>query len=243
MTEKRHILIVEDDLDLALIVANCCSSIGHQITLISDGMLGLEAAQSNRYDMVILDVGLPSLGGFEVCERLRQSSTSLPILMLTSRSSQADRIQGLELGADDYVTKPFDSREFVARVKALLRRTFSVPGESTADHEDQSPRVAGELVLDPKQRRVTQTGKEIPLTVLEFNVLLFFMNNPGEVFTREQLMEQVWGYSSSQFDGSVTKLLSRLRNRIEPDPQNPIFIKTIRGVGYRFTLPDERTHP
>ena len=239
MKEKKHILIIEDDFDLGRIVANCCFSIGHGATIVNDGKVGLEEALSGKYDLLILDVGLPTLGGFEVCERLRENHPHLPILMLTSRSNQADRIHGLELGADDYVTKPFDAMELTARVKALLRRSFAATEEAKFVNDDQTPVTAGDLTLDPKQHRVFLAGREIALTILEFSVLHYFIKHPGEAFTRDQLMEEVWGYRSSQFDGSVTKLLSRLRNRIESDPENPRYIKTVRGVGYRFASADE----
>ena len=227
MESEKRILIVEDDKDLGELVAHCCAGIGWQGELVGDGETGLARALSNEHQLIILDVGLPRLSGFEVCQRLRELRPGVAILMLTSRRETAERVFGLEIGADDYVTKPFDSQELGARIKALLRRCQP---DATRSGE---PVVVGPLRIDPVQRKASVFEKEVELTVLEFDALLLLASRPGQVFSREQLMEEVWGYHSSQFDGSVTKLFSRLRLKLQKESQNLPILETIRGIGYR----------
>lgn len=240
-----RILVVEDDPDLAKLIAQCCTTVGYAVEVATDGESGLERALSGEYAMVVLDIGLPKLDGFEVCQRLRGVDPQIPVLMLTSRAAQSERVLGLELGADDYITKPFDTLELTARIKALLRRAALLNGAPNAiasehgSHGDGQRMNVADLVLDPNTYSASRGGTDLGLTVLEFRVLWFFAESPGILFSRDQLMQQVWGYSATHFDQTVTKLLSRLRTKIEVDPANPRILQTVRGVGYRLATPAE----
>ena len=234
MSEK--ILIIEDDLEMVELLRGCSAEIGCDIDFEIDGRAGLDRALNGDYRMVIVDVNLPSLGGFEICRQLRAEKIGLPILMLTSRSDEIDKVLGLELGADDYVTKPFSVRELVARIKALVRRADM----NKATLQDASARMRfGELEIDLTRRRVFRGAERLDLTAVEFDLLVFLALHPGRPFTREELMREVWGYQSSGFEPTVTMHLSRLRAKVEPDPTNPTFILTVRGVGYRFIEAEE----
>jgi two-component system alkaline phosphatase synthesis response regulator PhoP len=196
--------------------------------------MGLNKAQSNQYALVILDLMLPKLGGLEVCQKIRANNKSLPILMLTARNEEMDKVLGLEFGADDYITKPFSIREFIARVKAILRRV-EVERDKESTEELNGPVNFGPLSIDLLKRRVSLNGKNIELTAKEFDLLVLFTKNPGRVYNRQQLLDIVWGYQSSGYDHTVNSHINRLRNKIETDPTNPKFIKTLWGVGYRFS--------
>jgi len=193
---------------------------------VGDGRLALRRIAERRPDLVVLDLMLPGVNGFEVCRRLREEPR-VPTIMLSARGDESARVMGLELGADDYVVKPFSPRELVARVRSVLRRV----GEPSKDADQ--PLVAGDLELDPKSHRVRAEGSVRELTALEFQLLAFFMRHPGRVFSREELLQGVWGYG---FGGTstVTVHVQRLRGKIESDPANPMWIRTVWGVGYRF---------
>jgi DNA-binding response OmpR family regulator len=228
------ILIVDDEPTIVEVVGLYLQREGFRVVTATDGNTALTAVEQQRPDLVVLDLMLPGLGGLEVTRRLRANG-ALPIIMLTARGEETDRVVGLELGADDYVTKPFSARELVARVKAVLRRSHS----AAASPEPASSGVlaVGGLRLDPAARSVTIEGQPINLTVREFDLLQFLMQNPGQVFTREQLLDNVWGYTFASDMGTVTVHIRRLREKIEPDPAKPVFLQTIWGVGYKLERP------
>lgn len=196
----------------------------------SDGRRGLERAELETYDLIILDLMLPGIDGLEICRQLRSKKPYTPILMLTAKSSELDRILGLEIGADDYVTKPFSIKELLARIKAIFRRVENV------EHDHQAGIIAcGDLMIDPEKRKVTLNNKKIDLTVREFDLLLFFAKHPGRVFTRSHLLDAVWGYGHEGYEHTVNSHINRLRAKIEDDPSHPRYVITVWGVGYKFT--------
>ncbi len=231
MTKK--ILIIEDNRDLARLLESHLRDLAFQVNVAFDGLAGLARAESDHYDLIILDLMLPGLDGMEICRRLRRKPAYVPILMLTAKSSEMDRVIGLEVGADDYVTKPFSIRELLARVKAIFRRVE----ELTEGAKEQVPAViqAADLVLDPAKRSATMSGEFIDLTAKEFDLLLHFARNPGKVFTRSQLLDRVWGYGHDGYEHTVNSHINRLRAKIEKDPAHPAYILTVWGVGYKFT--------
>ena len=228
----RRILVVEDDRDIAHLVELHLQDLGADVTVTHDGGVALDVAQNRAFDLVILDLMLPGVDGLEICRRLRARSNYTPILMLTARSADVDRIVGLEIGADDYLTKPFNIRELIARVKALLRRVDALSKPETAD----APPVLefGALVIDVVKRKVTLNGDAIELTAKEFDLLLQFARNPGRVYTRAQLLDLVWGYGHDGYEHTVNSHINRLRNKLEKDSAKPIYILTVWGVGYKF---------
>ena len=228
-TMLRTLLIVEDQHDLAQLVALHLADLAQRIHLCSDGTEALRIAASNPPDLVVLDLGLPGLDGLEVCRRLRASARYVPILMLTARSSDAERVLGLELGADDYLVKPFNVMELVARAKAIVRRM-----QALQNHADDSLVSHGALRIDPAARRVMLSGTPIALTAREFDLLLHFARHPGRVFTREQLLDTVWGGAHGGYAHTVNSHINRLRAKIESDAADPRWIQTVWGVGYRF---------
>jgi DNA-binding response OmpR family regulator len=223
---KSTILIVEDESRIAVLVAKNLEAAGYACTIAPDGETGLEFFERDKPALVVLDLGLPGIGGLEVTRHLRTTS-DVPILMLTARSSESDKVLGFEIGADDYLTKPFAISELVARVRALLRR--ALPGESAR------PLVYGDLRIDPARREAERGGERITLTTLEFDVLWFLASRPGRVCSREVLMEQVWGSDRIVGDRSIDNLVSRLRHRLEADPDHPRWLQTVWGAGYRFS--------
>jgi two-component system, OmpR family, response regulator len=233
----RKILIIEDNQDLAHLLEIHLGDLSHEVDLAFDGHEGLAKAESGSYDLVILDLMLPGLDGLEICRRIRNRPAYTPILMLTSKSSETDRVVGLEMGADDYVTKPFSVRELMARVKAIFRRTEAL--ESAPPGREASPLNIKELSIDPERRRVTLEGKDIDLTAKEFDLLYHFALHPGIVFTRSQLLDQVWGYGHDGYEHTVNSHINRLRAKIEEDPAHPRYILTVWGVGYKFIDPRE----
>ena len=229
--DAASILIVEDDRDIAHLSALHLREAGYSVDTVYDGETGLERAVSLPYDLIVLDVVLPRLSGTELCQRLRAGASDTLILMLTARSSEFDRVLGLELGADDYLTKPFSFRELQARVKALLRRKERGRG---AVRPSANPIEAGALVIDAENRTATFEEQPLHLTLKEFDLLLQFARHPGKVYTRTQLLDLVWGYGYEGLEHTVNSHINRLRNKLEPDPANPEYIQTVWGVGYRF---------
>lgn len=225
------VLLVEDDATLAAAVRYNLEREGYTCLLARDGAHALELARRGRPALVLLDLMLPGIDGLEVCRRIRAEST-VPIIMLTARIEETDRVVGLEVGADDYVTKPFSMRELLARVRAALRRARMRPDEES----DPRPVAFGRLRLDPARRELTRDGQPIPLKPKEYDLLWFFVRHPGRVFTREQLLEQVWGYDFPGGSRTVDVHVRWLRGKIEDDPSNPRFLHTSRGAGYRFEL-------
>ena len=221
----EQVLLVEDDASIREIATLGLERAGFRVTAIGDGREALLLFRQGRFDLVVLDVMLPSLDGFEVCREIRRES-QLPIVMLTARSELHDVVVGLELGADDYVTKPFELPELVARIKAVLRRSAADPAETTIAVDD--------LEIDPGGFSVRRRGEEIPLTATEFRLLLELARRPKQVFTRELLLELVWNYDYLGDSRLVDAAVQRLRAKIEDDPKQPRLIRTVRGVGYRF---------
>ena len=221
--------MVEDEREIARLVEIHLRDQGWEVTVRHDGPSGLAAASSGQFDLVVLDLMLPGIDGLEVCRRIRAASEYLPILMLTARSSELDRVLGLEIGADDYLTKPFSVRELVARVKAILRRE-----EAFADRAPESRLEIGDLTVDLDRRRVTKGEQEIQLTAKEFDLLAFFAAHPGRVYSRAELLDHVWGYGHGGYEHTVNSHINRLRAKIEDDPGSPELVLTVWGVGYKF---------
>lgn len=228
----RRVLVIEDDQDIAELVKLHLRDLPCDVTMAFDGIVGLAEAEAQGFDLIILDLKLPGIDGLEVCRRLRSHGRYTPILMLTSKSSELDRVLGLEMGADDYLTKPFSVMELMARVKALFRRVDALA--SGNGHESQRLIRVGDLVIDVDRHAVTLRGNSMELTAREFELLVHFARHPGRVYTRDQLLDQVWGYHHSGYEHTVNSHINRLRAKIERDPQSPEFILTVWGVGYKF---------
>jgi len=223
------VLVVEDDANVAEVLSRYLRREGFEVTCLDDGAEALDRALADPPDLAVLDIMLPGLSGLEVCRRLR-AAVDVPIIMLTALGEEADRVVGLELGADDYVVKPFSPREVTARVKAILRRARAA---GAGGREGSAPIVAGDVRIDPRSREVEARGALLSLTALEFDLLAFLARHPREVFTREQLLEQVWGFAVAD-PSTVTVHVRRLRQKLEADPGAPDHLKTVWGVGYRF---------
>ncbi|MEJ2183839.1 MAG: response regulator transcription factor [Nitrospirota bacterium] len=233
---QKRILIIEDNKDLAHLLEIHLKDLHYDVDLAGDGIAGLAKAEGARYDLIILDLMLPGLDGMEICRRLRGKASYTPILMLTSKSSEVERVIGLEVGADDYVTKPFSIPELLARIKAIFRRVDTLEQNRQKDKLDTI--VAGELILNPEKRSVTLKGKAVSLTAKEYDLLLHFVSHPGRVFTRLQLLDSVWGYGHEGYEHTVNSHINRLRAKIEENPAKPRHILTVWGVGYKFTDED-----
>jgi DNA-binding response OmpR family regulator len=229
---SRSILIIEDNRDLAEVVALNLRELAATIDIAEDGRRGLSMAQEVPYDLLILDLMLPGMEGLDICRTLRASETYQPILMLTAKSSETDRVLGLETGADDYLTKPFSIRELVARVRALFRRIDAL---SMTQQDCEDTRIIRDhLVIDCARRTVEVDNQPVELTSREFDLLMYFARHPGRVYKRAQLLDQVWGYGYEGYEHTVNSHINRLRAKIEQDPASPRFIQTVWGVGYKF---------
>ena len=226
----QRILVVDDEPVVTEVVQRYLKLEGFDVAIASDGLKALEVAGSWKPDLVVLDLMLPKLDGLSVCRELR-SNTTTPIIMLTARGEESDRIVGLELGADDYVVKPFSPRELVARVKSVLRR---VSDRSLPELSKEEALTFGCLVINGATRQVIQGGRQVNLTSKEFDLLHFLATHPGHVFTRDQLMEHVWDFAYAGDSSTVTVHVRRLREKLEPDPEKPRYVKTVWGVGYKF---------
>jgi DNA-binding response OmpR family regulator len=227
--DKRSILIVEDEPSIAEVVALYLQRAGFQTLQASDGLAARTLLEQQAPDLSIIDIMLPELDGLSLTRWLRDRS-NMPIILLTARRSESDRIAGLELGADDYVVKPFSPQELVSRVRAVLRRTSREQNDSASAQK----LVFGDLVIDPPGRLVTRKDRQIALTAREFDMLLLLASHPRQVFTRDQLLERVWGISDYIDPGTVTVHVRRLREKIELDPSLPAHVLTVWGVGYKF---------
>jgi DNA-binding response OmpR family regulator len=232
----KHILLVEDDPDIADLLDLHLSDEGYAVDTVDDGDEGLERALECSYDLVVLDIMLPGTDGFDICRRLRQEKCHTPILMVTAKTEEVDKVLGLELGADDYITKPFSIREVLARVKAIFRR---VDVNQEPDDGTEDPIEFDGLRIEPTKRKVTVDGEVADLTSKEYELLLLFARNPGRTYNRQELLDEVWGYQYSGYSHTVNTHINRLRNKIEPDPSSPQYVKTVWGVGYRFAERDE----
>ena len=237
MCMDKNILLIEDEPQLARLVEMHLRDGGFAVDIRHTGTEGLARARERDVDLVVLDLMLPDMDGLDICRSLRSGvGTPVPILILTARSDELDRVLGLEMGADDYLTKPFSVRELVARVKAILRRTDSLSRPETADG-DIRVELPG-LVVDAASRSVFVDDGPVHLTAREFDLLLHFARHPGRVFTRTQLLDAVWGYGGGTYEHTVNSHINRLRSKIERDPACPLLIQTVWGVGYRFGGPD-----
>ena len=224
-----QVLVVDDDETVASVVVSYLERAGHETRRVADGQAALDAVASDAPDLMVLDLMLPEVDGLEVCRRVRTTHADLPIIMLTALGEAEDRIAGLEVGADDYVTKPFSPRELVLRIDTVLRRSAMTP-------QPAAKLIAGSLTVEPAARRATRDGAELALTMRELDLLAFLMAHPGTAFNREQLMREVWGWTFGD-QSTVTVHVRRLREKIEDDPTNPKLIQTVWGVGYRLELP------
>lgn len=227
----RRVLIIEDNPDIARLVQLHLRDIQCEAEIANDGKAGLERFRQRPFDLVILDLMLPGLDGLSVCKRLREQTGHVPIMMLTAKSTELDRVLGLEVGADDYLTKPFSIAELLARIKALLRRVDAF--KTTTADESEILNFDG-MTIDTGRRLVFIGEREVNLTAKEFELLLHFANHPGRVYTRTQLLDQVWGYSHDGYEHTVNSHINRLRAKIEPDPAQPLHILTVWGIGYKF---------
>jgi DNA-binding response OmpR family regulator len=225
------VLVVDDDHTVREVVRRYLERDGHRVVEAADGIAALDVAATAGPDLVILDLMLPGLAGLDVCRRLRATST-VPIVMLTALGEEADRVAGLEYGADDYLVKPFSPRELALRVTRILQRSGTVPQSAAAP---RAVLIDGDLVLDEAARSVLRDGEPLPLTAREFDLLAFFLHHPGQVYSRGELMEQVWQWTFGD-QSTVTVHVRRLREKIEADPAQPIRIATVWGAGYRYDL-------
>ena len=241
MSKKRNILVVDDELTIREVVRRYLELEGFAVTEAETGPQALSILQDSQPDLIVLDIMLPGVDGFSITRRLRSTSEhnplrtegDIPIILLTARSNEVDRVAGLELGADDYVIKPFSPRELVARVKVILRRTI------VQEVESENPLEYGGLSLDPRSRSVNVDGKGVSLTAKEFDLLWFLLRHPRQVFTRQQLLERVWGYEFDGYESTVTVHVRRLREKLESNPSKPNYVQTVWGVGYKFESPAE----
>ncbi len=229
MDLKQKILIIDDDADLCRLLKNNLEPEGYQVCIRHDGVTGLEEAQNSDYQLIILDIMLPLINGYEVLKKIREKSF-VPVLMLTAKDSEGDKVSGLRMGADDYLTKPFSNSEFLARVSSLLRR-YTV--FNTADSSGRTI-VLGRLSVDKSAREVRKDGLPLELTAKEFDLLLFFAQNPGKVFTKKQIYRAVWMDEYAFDDNNIMVHIRRLRKKIEDNPENPVYILTVWSVGYKL---------
>ena len=229
----RAALIIEDDPTLAELVQLHLRDVGCVVDIADDGVTGMEMFKAGNYELVVLDIMVPRKDGLSVCRDIRRLPGYVPILMLTAKSTELDRVRGLETGADDYLTKPFSVRELVARVKALLRRVDALSPDTTGGAENEIIE-RGSMRITIAKREVCIDDENITLTAKEFDLLAHFARNPGQVFNRVQLLDQVWGYNHEGYEHTVNSHINRLRAKVETDPAKPRYILTVWGVGYKF---------
>ncbi|MEM8963113.1 MAG: response regulator transcription factor [Acidobacteriota bacterium] len=227
---RKRILVIEDEHELADLVELHLVDLGCEVTQAHDGPSGLELALGGGFDLVILDLALPGLDGLEICRQLRAAPAYTPILMLTARSTELDRVLGLEVGADDYLTKPFSIRELTARVKAIFRRVEALAFRREATRAIE----VGGFRIDETRRTASLDTRELRLTAKEFDLLVHFARNPGRVYSRSELLDRVWGYGHDGYEHTVNSHINRLRSKIEADPAAPRYVLTVWGVGYKF---------
>lgn len=229
---ERSVLVVEDEHDIAQLLKLHLSEFCSEVSIADNGRDGLRAAEERRWDLIILDLRLPGLDGLEICRSIRANMVYTPVLMLTAKSTELDRVLGLEIGADDYVTKPFSVQELVARVKAIFRRCSAI--QRDAERSDSEVLHYDGLSMDLARRRVSVDGCDVELTAKEFDLLHYFVHHPGRVYTRAQLLDKVWGYGHQGYEHTVNSHINRLRSKIEANPSQPRYVVTVWGVGYRF---------
>jgi DNA-binding response OmpR family regulator len=229
----KQVLIIEDDTEISNVVSVNLESNGIKTEQVHDGLLGLKRSKSGEFDLIILDIMLPGLDGISICKKLREENFNTPILMLTAKIDEIDLVLSLELGADDYMTKPFSMRELLARVKALIRRSEKT--DNIVEEENKEILQFGELVIDYAKHQVKVRDKTLNLTVKEFELLDLFARNPGRVFSRADLLNTIWGYNFEGYEHTVNTHINRLRNKLEIDPSNPKYLLTVWGLGYKFS--------
>lgn len=237
MEKSNKILIIEDDAKIVNLLDIHLRDIGFETEKSITGKEGLDKALNNNYCLIVLDLMLPEMDGIEVCRRIREKNKFTPILMLTAKSEEFDKVLGLEIGADDYITKPFSIREFITRVKAILRR-IEVDTEKLTQEDEKAIIEIGGLMIDREKHKVLLDSRPIELTAKEFDLLVLFASHPGRIYNREVLLELVWGYKYEGYEHTVNSHINRLRNKIEKNPAKPHYIKTLWGVGYRFEVPE-----
>ncbi len=228
---NRQILVIEDERDIAQLLELHLRDLG-EVATAGDGATGLARAREGSWDLIVLDLRLPQVDGLEVCRQIRSREDYTPILMLTSKSSELDRVLGLEMGADDYLTKPFSILELMARAKAIFRRMEAAEHHVTEKNEARID--IGELSIDGDRREVSVAGNNVELTAKEFDLLTHFARHPGKVYSRAQLLDSVWGYGHDGYEHTVNSHINRLRAKVEPNPADPRYIVTVWGVGYKF---------
>ena len=231
MPERRRILVIEDDPHIAEMLVLNLRAEGYAVTVERSGEDGLARLREDRSHLLVLDLMLPGIDGFEVCREVRRMAAYLPIIIVSARTTETHRVLGLEMGADDYLVKPFSLNELIARVRAVLRR---MDGAEALAASLSGVIRRGPLSIDPVAREAHLDGAELVLTAREFDLLLFFARHPGRVFTRMELLDQVWGYAHDGYEHTVNSHMNRLRAKIEPDPGNPRHIVTVRGLGYKY---------
>ena len=232
--DMKRILVAEDQTDIRDLLTLNLRGAGYEVVEAADGLAALALQTQRPHDLLVLDLMMPGMDGLEVCKALRARGSSTPILMLTAKSTELDRVLGLELGADDYLTKPFSLAELLARVKALLRRADLLQAAQSGVQNQQGNLRNGELEILPTKRQVFLRGAALDFTALEFDLLLHFAQNPGHVFSRGQLLNAVWGYTHDGYEHTVTTHINRLRAKLEVDALRPEFILTVRGAGYKM---------
>ena len=230
----KKILVAEDQTDIRNLLVLNLKSAGYDVTEVADGLAALASETARANDLLVLDLMMPGMDGLELCKTLRARGCGTPILMLTAKSTELDRVLGLELGADDYLTKPFSLAELLARVKALLRRAELLRVAQASTHTQAGALRNGDLEILPVKRQVNVRGKALDFTALEFDLLLYFAQHPGHVFSRAQLLNAVWGYTHDGYEHTVTTHINRLRAKLEADPLHPELILTVRGAGYKM---------
>ncbi len=227
----KNILVIEDNQDIARLISLHLGDSGYDVVLAMDGVSGLRIANSNVVDLIILDLMLPALDGLEICRRLRACENHTAIIMLTAKASEVDRVVGLEIGADDYITKPFSMHELLARVKATFRRVDQL----TARQKPSVQKLCHDnITIDLEKHQVCVDGKMTDLTAKEYSLLVQFAAHPGRVYTRQQLLDDIWGHGHAGFEHTVNSHINRLRRKIERDPARPEFVLTVWGIGYKF---------
>lgn len=231
---QQSILVIEDEQDIAQLIELHLTDLGYSVTLAGDGQRGLALAKAHQWDLIMLDLRLPGVDGLEICRQVRASQRYMPILMLTSKSTELDRVLGLEMGADDYVTKPFSVLELMARVKAIFRRQEQTSKPLT----DAVERLTiGDIEIDAQKRTACVGDQAVELTAKEFDLLLHFSRHPGRVYRRSELLDSVWGYGHDGYEHTVNSHINRLRAKIEKNSDNPQYIVTVWGVGYKLEAP------
>ncbi len=238
MQKNNKILIIEDDPHISELLEIHLGDLGYQLNQAADGVAGVKKFEEGEYALVILDLMLPKLDGFEVCKQIRAQNTYTPILMLTSKSEELDKVLGLELGADDYITKPFSIRELMARIKAIFRRIEADKEKATGNSKSKEL-IFGDLKIYLEKRKVLLDKAPIDLTAKEFDLLALFASNPGRAYSRQELLDIVWGYQFDGYEHTVNSHINRLRSKIEKDPSDSKYIKTVWGIGYSFVEPEE----